>query len=42
VSDGFLIIEHNAGAEILHDSVTILLNRKFGQTEVTFYGQKKE
>ncbi len=40
--EGFLIIEHNAGANISSDRMTILINRKFGQTEVTFYALKKD
>lgn len=40
--EGFLIIEHNAGADIRSDCMIILMNRKFGQTEVTFYALKKD
>jgi 16S rRNA (guanine966-N2)-methyltransferase len=39
--DGFLIIEHNAGIDLNSDCMDILINRKFGQTEVTFYANKK-
>jgi len=40
--EGFLIIEHNAGVDIMNNYMVILLNRKFGQTEVTFYALKKD
>jgi 16S rRNA (guanine966-N2)-methyltransferase len=40
--DGFLIIEHKVGVEIMSRIMTPLKNRKFGQTEVTFYAHKKE
>ncbi|SYZ74644.1 Methyltransferase [Candidatus Zixiibacteriota bacterium] len=39
---GFLIIEHKAGVVNTDDKMTLLKNRKFGQTEVTFYASKKE
>jgi 16S rRNA (guanine966-N2)-methyltransferase len=40
--NGFLIIEHNAGANIDCEHMAIIMNRKFGQTEVTIYVKKKE
>ena len=39
--DGFLIIEHRSGAATESDRMIILKNRKFGQTEVTFYAHKE-
>jgi 16S rRNA (guanine966-N2)-methyltransferase len=39
---GFLIIEHKSGVVNSHEKMTLLKNRKFGQTEVTFYASKKE
>ncbi|MCX6825888.1 MAG: 16S rRNA (guanine(966)-N(2))-methyltransferase RsmD [candidate division Zixibacteria bacterium] len=41
-AEGFLIIEHKSGADIANDKMIILKNRKFGQTEVTFYVRKKD
>jgi 16S rRNA (guanine966-N2)-methyltransferase len=39
-NDGFLIIEHISGAVTDDDRLVILKKRKYGQTEVTFYGRK--
>jgi 16S rRNA (guanine(966)-N(2))-methyltransferase RsmD len=39
--DGFLIIEHISGAVTDDERLTILKKRKYGQTEVTFYGRKE-
>ncbi len=39
---GFLIIEHKSGIDFSDDRMTLLKNRKFGQTEVTFYASKEK
>ncbi len=39
--DGFLIIEHKYGLELKDGRFSLLKRRKYGQTEVTFYANKK-
>ncbi|UCD18648.1 MAG: 16S rRNA (guanine(966)-N(2))-methyltransferase RsmD [Candidatus Zixiibacteriota bacterium] len=38
---GFLIIEHKSRQETATEKMAVLKQRRFGQTEVTFYGSKE-
>jgi len=39
---GLLIIEHKSGQETATERMWLIKQRRFGQTEVSFYGEKKQ